>query len=824
MKSSSWPVGIKGSEQYRRRNQRAGTKISSVSHYGLKSIQELMYYSRLVQRSASDLHLPLSGSPSPNSKASRSTPKQSKAFLHGPYTNARQAASTLSFGSDSENEPTLTQATISARAKGKASAASSASQRDATITMPRQSKQRLPIHGSRNASHSSNYSTGSSVSPHDWRSPTPSLTSDMGGLTTSTETEVDTESWDDVDQYCSTTEAETEVECGPAEDMDGSFSKGPTDPSAKRKSGLRMPSIPSIFKNAKRRSLIRNSSSQQETPQSRWADDRDLPSELRAVKNAAATDAIGTAKKSKRSSTISVKYNPEENVTIVPLRSKQRSRVESANGSISTTSTPPRGPRSTPSTASMDRRILDSPSSSYIESPNSSKDVYMLRGNPNAVSSDVSFLSDSAEDSDGRSSFASKKSNKRKIKKKSRVPSIAIPTPAASDPSSIAREPSPALSPIRTSFSQSPAQPSGSSPTPRRRPLSFSMMMPNRSPSLSSRPVMQQTQSDLAPARPPASGWKKFHRPSSSIGSLPSVQSLANTALPLQPPTQTTGSGLLARARAFSRSRSPPPPVPPLPSVHVSHQQSFPSMPKSDSVASTLSMQSTASTIRPSSSIPKSPFLHTFDSPSHSVHSDINTIAESAEPATPVKGKTIRHSTSPKHDLPPLNLPPIQFVTKAGSNEQLSVRTPSRLAPNGHVVSKSSPFPSPPGSLKRPLTANATRPNANSYFTIGTASSQSGSPGRDLVMAPISGRNSSVTRRVSLSDLRIPSRITNAQARIGQDLKRVKEFKAGVEGMQKHFIALHCAQESCLCRVERIAQHLLFAHLRRYCSSIQHVF
>ena len=33
-----------------------------------------------------------------------------------------------------------------------------------------------------------------------------------------------------------------------------------------------------------------------------------------------------------------------------------------------------------------------------------------------------------------------------------------------------------------------------------------------------------------------------------------------------------------------------------------------------------------------------------------------------------------------------------------------------------------------------------------------------------------------------MSDLRIPPRISNAQAKIGQDLKRVKEFKDGVEG------------------------------------------
>lgn len=69
----------------------------------------------------------------------------------------------------------------------------------------------------------------------------------------------------------------------------------------------------------------------------------------------------------------------------------------------------------------------------------------------------------------------------------------------------------------------------------------------------------------------------------------------------------------------------------------------------------------------------------------------------------------------------------------------------------------------------------------NTYFTIGSTSTQGSSPGAETLFASgPSGQQAQ--RRLSLSDLRIPERITNAQAKIGQDLQRVKDFKSGVEG------------------------------------------
>jgi hypothetical protein len=39
-----------------------------------------------------------------------------------------------------------------------------------------------------------------------------------------------------------------------------------------------------------------------------------------------------------------------------------------------------------------------------------------------------------------------------------------------------------------------------------------------------------------------------------------------------------------------------------------------------------------------------------------------------------------------------------------------------------------------------------------------------------------------LARRVSLSDLKIPTRITSAQQKVGEDLRRIMQFRYGVEG------------------------------------------
>lgn len=648
----------------------------------------------------------------------------------------------------------MTQATISSKVKGKLSQASNLA-RDSTVVVSRNSKQRMSIAGSRTTSHSSSAYSTTSRSPariHDWRSPTPSLSSDLGGITTSTETELETEGYDDeLDlSYCSTTEAETEVEAGPVVS-----NKQVLDKASRRRSGLRMPSLPSLFKPAKNKGVTKTA-----TKSAIWDNDRDLPSDLR---NLHLAPSIPVLNPHRPTHARNASDSTQEVITVVPLHSKGgRSRLE--HSTLKQISSPLDAPKTVQQM------------SSYTASPDRISGTSLSVRNPAASSSTTSFQSD-LEDSDHRSSLSSQKPIKRRLKGRSRVPS-ASSTAQTGAPN---LRPGSILMPARSRDSMygeivHPVSPTFSveqpgSPTPRRRPLSFSMF-PNRSqtvvPTISPvRPNIPQSHSEATVSRSTSgTGWKKFHRPSSSIGSLP-VSFTSSPQTTSQPPNANTGQSFFARARAFSKSRSPPPPLPPLPLIV---QQ----VSKSDSVASALSVMSTASTIRPlrQASQPNPPL--SYESPYQSSVAKIN-----EEPITPIKTKlkTTPSPTSSKRALPSLSLPPIQSVTRAGSHEQLTVRTPLRFAPNGQVLP--SPFPSPSASLRRPMTAGIATSRPNSYFTIGTLGT-GGSPGRESVMD--NGSSSPVTRRVSLSDLRIPTRITNAQARIGQDLQRVREFKAGVEG------------------------------------------
>lgn len=108
-------------------------------------------------------------------------------------------------------------------------------------------------------------------------------------------------------------------------------------------------------------------------------------------------------------------------------------------------------------------------------------------------------------------------------------------------------------------------------------------------------------------------------------------------------------------------------------------------------------------------------------------------------------------------------------------------------------------FPSPsPRALQRAHSEDPHGPATNVFGTgyfgnsVPSSSSNGSSSKTSFIGTPSAGHRSyhsdgsddsmNVVRRVSLSDLKIPQRITNAQAKIGQDLKRVKQFKDGVEG------------------------------------------
>lgn len=117
--------------------------------------------------------------------------------------------------------------------------------------------------------------------------------------------------------------------------------------------------------------------------------------------------------------------------------------------------------------------------------------------------------------------------------------------------------------------------------------------------------------------------------------------------------------------------------------------------------------------------------------------------------------------------LPVRPLPPIKLVHRPDSREQLSARQADfRSSSTGQESPRSYSI--------------STRPS--SYFTIGASSINSSSPGERLFRVANGGNPADVHRRLSLSDLRIPPRITEKQQKIEQELQKVKRFKKGVEG------------------------------------------
>ena len=113
-------------------------------------------------------------------------------------------------------------------------------------------------------------------------------------------------------------------------------------------------------------------------------------------------------------------------------------------------------------------------------------------------------------------------------------------------------------------------------------------------------------------------------------------------------------------------------------------------------------------------------------------------------------------------------------------------KTPSIHArPKSDAVITAAPMhclPLPSAARPKHFSAIQPRP-VNGYFASSSNSyitaSNGTSPGSRSARSESSVH---VARRVSLSDLKIPPRISIAQAKIGEDLRRVREFKRGVEG------------------------------------------
>ena len=113
----------------------------------------------------------------------------------------------------------------------------------------------------------------------------------------------------------------------------------------------------------------------------------------------------------------------------------------------------------------------------------------------------------------------------------------------------------------------------------------------------------------------------------------------------------------------------------------------------------------------------------------------------------------------------------------------LAARTPRVNRPESlRFLQGSTPHLSPPSLRIRPMTADPRRPQ--SAFSTGSSNygpSENGSAG-STVRGSIISTGARPFRRLSMRDLTVPARISNAAVRIGQDLQRVRQFKDGIEG------------------------------------------
>lgn len=189
---------------------------------------------------------------------------------------------------------------------------------------------------------------------------------------------------------------------------------------------------------------------------------------------------------------------------------------------------------------------------------------------------------------------------------------------------------------------------------------------------------------------------------------------------------------------------------------------------------SSLSLLSETSTVRPLPALPSVPSTST--SYAYSEVAKIEVVNTAVD--------------SPPTRLRQRHLPSLSLTLVSG---RVTSSTPPRSAEPS--------FPAfSPRTMQRAHSENPTSGSQFSslrshYFTpvsskaVSTSSSKTTSlantPGGSSKKSADSDGSASIVRRVSLSDLKIPQRITNAQAKIGRDLKRVKEFKEGVDELKR---------------------------------------
>lgn len=180
--------------------------------------------------------------------------------------------------------------------------------------------------------------------------------------------------------------------------------------------------------------------------------------------------------------------------------------------------------------------------------------------------------------------------------------------------------------------------------------------------------------------------------------------------------------------------------------------------------------------------------------------------AASTAAILPLLSEDGRETPQPsKMDSPPTklrqrHLPSLSLTLVPGPTNSTPPRseTPSfptlspKMMQRGH---SENPYGTGHSSMRSHYFSAAGSSNGGSTPTSKTTSFAN-TPGEASRGSDDSDHGVNLVRRVSLSDLKIPQRISNSQAKIGQDLKRVKEFKEGVEGRFPNSCALPILQDA----------------------------
>lgn len=200
---------------------------------------------------------------------------------------------------------------------------------------------------------------------------------------------------------------------------------------------------------------------------------------------------------------------------------------------------------------------------------------------------------------------------------------------------------------------------------------------------------------------------------------------------------------------------------------------------------SSLSFLSETSTVRPLSTLPTAASTATIIALKHERKASVDTSSKAESPST---------TRLRQRHLPSLSLTLLPSATGCAPPRSPGPSFPAlspRMMQRAHSENPYDTSHSPIRCHYFTTTSRATSSthSGTSPSSKGTSIAETPPAQRFSRLEELDG-SGMLVRRVSLSDLKIPQRISNAQAKIGQDLKRVKEFKEGVEGKAMDEITL----------------------------------